>query len=66
MSETQKEKLVTFIKKTIKDNEKWASFSLSQKFKEMIFIELWIDYIDDVWNARDETFMLLNKIMMVK
>lgn len=66
MPDEQKEKLVSFIKKTIKDNEKWASFKFSEKYREMLFIELWIDYIDDIWNAKDETFMLLNKIMMNK
>lgn len=65
-SDNQKQKIVDFINNEIKKKEKNSTFMFPYKFKDLIFFELWIDHIDDIWEARNETNMLLDKIMMMK
>lgn len=61
----KKEKIVSFIKSKLEEISKWKSFNLSQKFRDMIFIELWLDHIDDIWEAKEIANLAISKVMLM-
>lgn len=66
LSETQKEGIVRYIKWVLKKREDFAGFKFPMKFRDMLFVELWIDYVDDIWEVKDETLMLLEVLILSK
>lgn len=66
MTEEERIWVKKFIQHIIHTNE-WISGSpMNSVFQDILFFELWIDGVDEVWEARDEMAMLLNKVMMTK
>lgn len=61
--EDEKEKLVTFIKKELNLHAKKSSFEFPMKFREMLFVELGLDHVDDIWNIKEYTQFVVRKVM---
>lgn len=53
-----------FIQHIIYTNEWISGSSMNSVFQDILFFELWIDGVDEVWEAREEMAILLNKVMM--
>lgn len=66
LSESQKEEIVRYIKWILKEKEDIAGFKFPMKFRDILFAELWIDYVDDIWEVKNETVMLLEVLMLKK
>lgn len=65
IDDEKKEKIVTFIKSEIEKLSAWASFNFPQRFRDMLFIELWLDHIDDIWEAKEIANLAISKVMLM-
>lgn len=66
LSDNDKISILDFILEMISFREKqvWEGFSFPQNYKDMILIELWLDIVDKVWDATNQTLKILDIIMM--
>ena len=47
-----------------REKQIWNDFCFPQNYKDMIMMELWLDIVDKVWDAKNETLALLEVIML--
>jgi len=66
LSEDDKISILDFVTNMINSREKqiWNDFSFPQNYKDMIMIELWLDIVDKVWDAKNETLALLEVLLL--
>jgi len=68
LSEQEKISIFDFVTDIIDFREKQArwNFLFDQKIKDMIMMELWLDIVDKVWDAKNETLALLEVLLIKK
>lgn len=66
LDEKDKISILDFVTDMIKYREKqiWNDFCFPQNYKDMIMMELWLDIVDKLWDATNETLALLEVIML--
>ena len=68
LSEQEKISIFDFVTDIIDFREKQArwNFLFDQKIKDMIMMELWLDIVDKIWDAKNETLALLEVLLIKK
>lgn len=63
LSESEQENVVTYIKKELDILSMSSLYEFPEKFRDMLFVELGIDHIDDTGDLKAEVKFVINKIM---